>query len=90
MLRKIPNSLPDPGNRQAVCILGDREPEPSGLEGLVDVRVIRALYHSAAIENPVQLGFFAPKPRPGLSQELSRPAVRQPEVIHAAGPSGKE
>lgn len=72
------------------CILDDREPEPSGLEGLADVRVIRALYHSATIENPVQLGFLAPKPRPGLSQELSRPAVRQPDTIHAAGPSGKK
>jgi len=71
------------------CILEDREPEPSGIEGLADIRVIRALYHSASIENPVQLGFFAPKPRPGIAQELSRPAVEQPETIRAAGPSGQ-
>src|SRR4030095_10260089 len=29
------------------CILNDREPEPSGEEGLQDVRIIQALYESA-------------------------------------------
>jgi len=29
------------------CILNDRSPEPSGNEGLADVRVINAIYQSA-------------------------------------------
>src|SRR5207245_9798673 len=29
------------------CIIKDKEPEPSGVEGLQDVRIIRALYRSA-------------------------------------------
>jgi glucose-fructose oxidoreductase len=29
------------------CILQDKEPEPSALEGLADVRVVRAIYESA-------------------------------------------
>ena len=35
------------------CVLHDREPEPSGLEGLANVRVIRALLRSASSGKPV-------------------------------------
>src|SRR4030095_550733 len=31
------------------CILGNKEPEPSGLEGLADVRIVRAIYQSARL-----------------------------------------
>src|SRR5262249_5559210 len=40
------------------CVLKDREPEPSGREGLADVRIIRALYESARIGRPVALPEF--------------------------------
>ena len=37
------------------CILKDREPEPSGEEGLQDVRIVQALYESARSGRPVAL-----------------------------------
>jgi predicted dehydrogenase len=37
------------------CVLGQREPEPSALEGLADVRAITALYGSARTGRPVRI-----------------------------------
>jgi predicted dehydrogenase len=37
------------------CILEDRQPEPSGIEGLQDVRIIEAIYRSARDGRPVTL-----------------------------------
>ena len=35
------------------CILNDRQPEPSGEEGLQDVRIVQALYRSAQTGRPI-------------------------------------
>jgi predicted dehydrogenase len=70
------------------CILQNGTPEPGGDEGLADVRVIRALYRSAESGQPVMLEPFAKRARPSLEQEIRRPPVDKPEVIHAAAPSG--
>jgi glucose-fructose oxidoreductase len=69
------------------CVQRDREPEPSGEEGLADVRVIRALLRSAGAGRPVRLGAFARRRRPSLAQEIERPPVRKPRVIRAQPPS---
>jgi len=69
------------------CVLQNGTPEPGGDEGLADVRVIRALYRSAASGQPVTLEPFAKRARPSLEQEIRRPPVDKPEVIHAAAPS---
>ena len=37
------------------CILNDRQPEPSGIDGLQDVRIIEAIYRSARDGRPVTL-----------------------------------
>jgi predicted dehydrogenase len=70
------------------CVLQNGTPEPGGDEGLADVRVIRALYRSAESGRPVSLPPFAKRERPSLEQEIRRPPVEKPEVIHAAAPSG--
>ncbi|HEX6529821.1 MAG TPA: Gfo/Idh/MocA family oxidoreductase [Burkholderiales bacterium] len=70
------------------CVLQNGTPEPGGDEGLADVRVIRALYRSATNGHPVALEPFAKRARPSLEQEIRRPPVEKPEVIHAAAPSG--
>ena len=70
------------------CVLQNGTPEPGGDEGLADVRVIRALYRSAERGAPVALEPFAKRARPSLEQEIRRPPVEKPEVIHAAAPSG--
>jgi len=37
------------------CILMDKEPEPSGWEGLADVRIVRAIYESVRTGRMVEL-----------------------------------
>jgi len=69
------------------CVLDKRRPEPSGEEGLADVRVIDALYRSAQSCKTIALQPFDKEPRPRLKQEEHRPAVSRPELIHAQAPS---
>jgi predicted dehydrogenase len=59
------------------CILKGKEPEPSGVEGLADVRVIRALYRSIDEGGPVRLGELDKRERPTAAQERSAPPVSQ-------------
>lgn len=70
------------------CIREDREPEPSGREGLADVRVIRALYESARSGKAVTLPPFRKDSRPSLRQEIRRPPTREPELVDVDKPSG--
>ncbi|HXS53136.1 MAG TPA: Gfo/Idh/MocA family oxidoreductase [Usitatibacter sp.] len=71
------------------CILGDREPQPSGEEGLADVRVIRALYRSARSGRPVKLAARPMRTQPSPRNEKTRPPVaRMPKLVHATPPSG--
>jgi predicted dehydrogenase len=69
------------------CILTGASPEPSGWEGLADVRVIRALYRSADTGQPVTLEPFEKEDRPSLDQEITRPPVRKPELVNTEAPS---
>ena len=70
------------------CILHDRQPEPSGDEGLADVRVIRALYKSARTGRPVRLEERRQRAKPSLRREITRPPVRMPRLVHVTPPSG--
>jgi predicted dehydrogenase len=72
------------------CVLEDRKPEPSGEEGLIDVQIINALYRSANTGKPVRLGKFERKRRPTMEQEIERPPVKKPELVHAESPSRKK
>jgi glucose-fructose oxidoreductase len=69
------------------CILNNRDPEPSGKEGLADVKIIRAIYQSIETRRPVHLKPTAIEMRPSIAQEIHRPAVPEPELIHAQSPS---
>lgn len=64
------------------CILNNREPEPSAEEGLLDVRVIEAIYESAATGKAVRLDHKRKSVRPSLRQSIRRPMHRKPELIH--------
>ncbi|WP_373047085.1 Gfo/Idh/MocA family protein [Vulgatibacter sp.] len=52
----------------AGCILEDRQPEPDGEEGLADVRIVEAIFRSAAEGRPVRLEAFERRRRPGEAQ----------------------
>ena len=63
------------------CILKDREPEPSGEEGLQDVRIIEALYESARTGRAVAIAAHDRFKRPGREQLIVRPAVKKPRLV---------
>ena len=69
------------------CIMSGEDPEPSGLEGLGDIRIIRALYASADSGGPVALGPFDKHERPTLKQEIRKPAVGKPALVNVEAPS---
>jgi predicted dehydrogenase len=72
------------------CILRNKQPEPSGREGLADVRIISALLESAETNRPVSLSRLAKKQRPDLSQEISKaPVATPPQLVRAAAPGAE-
>ena len=68
------------------CVQRDAEPEPSGEEGLADVRVIEALLRSAHDDRPVRLPPFKRRARPEPGMRLRLPPVREPEPVRADSP----
>jgi predicted dehydrogenase len=70
------------------CVRSGAEPEPSGREGLADVRVITALYESARTGRPVRLAPYEKRARPTLRQETRRPAVGHQDLVQVDAPSG--
>lgn len=68
------------------CILRDKEPEPSGEEGLRDVRVIEAIRKSAQ-KGSVRLKPVPQKARPTMRQEMRRAPVEKPKLVHAEAAS---
>lgn len=70
------------------CILNDRDPEPSGEEGLADVRVIEGMQRSISSGRWVSLKMRQRKRRPTLRHEIRRPAVkREPKLVGAKAAS---
>ena len=69
------------------CVLKNKEPEPSGVEGYNDVHVIRALYQSARTGKMVKVRPMKKQQRPTVRQELKRAPVREPEKVRAPGPT---
>jgi predicted dehydrogenase len=64
------------------CILHDREPEPSGAEGLADIRVIEGMRKSINSGRWVSVNIPRKTSRPTLRQADSRPPVpREPPLI---------
>jgi predicted dehydrogenase len=64
------------------CVLKNREPEPSGEEGLADVRIIEGMLRSIASGRPERLELPQRQRRPTLQQEIRSPAVpREPKLV---------
>jgi glucose-fructose oxidoreductase len=64
------------------CVLADRDPEPSGEEGLADVRIIEAMLQSITGGEPVRLEMRQRKQRPSMEQEIRSPPVpREPQLV---------
>ncbi|HKP94219.1 MAG TPA: Gfo/Idh/MocA family oxidoreductase [Fibrobacteria bacterium] len=69
------------------CVLNGREPEPSGLEGLADVRIINAILESARTGKPVTIERVEKRTRPSIGMEIDRPPAGKPELFHAESPT---
>ena len=65
------------------CILKNKVPEPSGVEGHNDVHIIRSLHESARTGRPVKLKPLKKTDWPSLKQEIRRPKVKEPEKVRA-------
>lgn len=69
------------------CILEGQEPEPSGAEGLADVRVLAAIQRSAREGRAIKLPPFERARRPDMGQEIHKPPVANVEPVRAPSPS---
>ena len=63
------------------CIRHDRTPEPSGEEGLADVRIVQALYRSAKSGRAIAIPPFEKTRRPSGRQRITRPGIRKPALV---------
>jgi predicted dehydrogenase len=71
----------------ADCVLSNKEPEPSGREGLIDVKIIEALRTSCSERRAVALEPLPSDPRPDATQSIEREPASKPTPINAAPPS---
>ena len=69
------------------CILEDREPEPSGDEGLADVQILEAIVQAAALGRKLTLTPVDRNQRPNWSLRISKPPTRKVEPVNAPSPS---
>jgi predicted dehydrogenase len=73
----------------AECVQSGEEPEPSGREGLIDVRIIEALRDSYTHHRAVKLKPLPSDPRPDATQSIKRRPAKKPKPVRAAAPSKK-
>jgi len=71
------------------CILKDKKPEPSGQEGLLDVRIIDALRTSYTEHRTVTLEPLTKTRRPRPSQSIKRKPAKKPKPVKAPPPSSE-
>ena len=70
------------------CIINDTDPEPSGFEGLADVRIIEALHKSAHLGRAIHIEPVEKEQWPDLSLEIRKRPFAKPETVHVTSPTG--
>jgi glucose-fructose oxidoreductase len=68
------------------CVLKGKRPEPDGSEGMADVRIIEAIFKSAASGRAVKIAPVKPQKQPKASQAITRPPVREPSLVKTEAP----
>lgn len=72
------------------CILENTEPEPSGYEGLADIRIVQALLQSIRSGQAVKLAPFTKRSRPGEDQKMDKSPVKpRKDLVDAQSASGE-
>jgi hypothetical protein len=69
------------------CILRNRLPEPSGEEGMQEVRIVQALYESAETGKATSIPPYERSKRPTGQQRISKPGVQKPALVNVQSPS---
>ena len=69
------------------CIIENKEPEPSGEEGLADLKVIDACYESIRSRQIVTLPRADLKNQPSIDQDIRKPPVGRIRSVHASSPA---
>jgi predicted dehydrogenase len=72
------------------CILRNTIPEPDGLEGTADIRVIQSLLQSMRSGQAVKVQNRATTNYPAEDQRIELPAVKPAKIIKAQSPSAKQ
>jgi predicted dehydrogenase len=69
------------------CVIKNKEPEPNGAEGLIDVKIIQALLESLEKGRPVKLDVPDKMDWPTLGQEIRRSKVSEVDKVNAQSAS---
>lgn len=72
------------------CIQKKKKPEPSGEEGLADLKIIEALLLSIDLGAPITLDEINKRNRPSEAQKITRPSFFKPKLFNVIGPSGEK
>lgn len=70
------------------CIQRNKKPEPSGEEGLADIKIIEALLLSIDLGSPITLEEINKKTRPTESQKITKPSFAKPKLYNVVEPGG--
>lgn len=70
------------------CIQKKKKPEPSGEEGLADIKIIEALLLSIDLGSPITLEEINKKTRPKETQKITRPSFARPKLFNVFSPEG--
>jgi len=69
------------------CILDDRKPEPSAIEGFADVRVAEAIHEALRTGVVQKLPSFTKSPPIRLNQPMELPPVKAQKVVEVPSPT---
>ncbi|MGA7613798.1 MAG: Gfo/Idh/MocA family oxidoreductase [Thermoanaerobaculia bacterium] len=70
------------------CVLEEDEPEPSGIEGMIDVRIVEAIHRSIEQRGRVEtLDLEGRRRRPERSQGMQKPPVKPEALVNTAPPT---
>jgi predicted dehydrogenase len=65
------------------CILKNETPEPSGMEGVIDLEIIEAMMHSIRTGKAVRPRTHVKTRRPSLKQKIRKPPHGKPRLVNA-------
>ena len=70
------------------CIQKKKRPEPSGEEGLADVKIIEALLLSIDLRSPISVDEITKRSRPVETQRVSKPSFIRPKLFNVFSSHG--